>query len=163
MARATEWRRGYVEFEGDVLETGMTVQITSLGLGETLTRVRYSWQASATPEFGAEAVGIVVGVGIIALPPDTPPEDMPGPLTDPDLDWIAYEHSFFSPHTVYNGDDPTPFELDLAPSNPGERDTKAQRLAGPDGQDIWLITQVDSTQGLAFWSAGWSCLVLLPA
>lgn len=163
MARPTEWRRGYVQNIDDTAETAFYYQIGAIAIGETLTRLRYTWQLSHVQEmYPAEAINQVVGLGIIDLDPDTDPSDFPYPLTNPDAEWIAYEQDFFLPYTV-RSDALGPQELDLAPASWGERDSKAQRVSGPDGRYLWAIGETVPAQAIGYWSLAWSSLFLLPA
>ena len=162
MARVTEWRRWNIEFPGPTLEGSLhQVKLFTLAEGETLTRTRYRWSAQHTPTTAAEAVGFPVGVGIIAVPAGTLPGNVPGPLTSFDADWVGWEISFFYPFPVDLA--ATPTEVDMAPLDATERDTKAQRLAPAGGLDVWVCSETDSAQSTHYLTAGGSCLVLLPA
>nr|CRY95830.1 hypothetical protein [uncultured prokaryote] len=164
MARATEWRRWYGEYVDDALAHIIKFQMPSFTSGETLTRVRYHWQAQH-PSLGvaAEAPGIIIGVGIIDVPSGTAKADVPSPLSYPDVEWIAYEHTSFLPYTVISPDTYIAYELDLAPVQGGERDSRAQRVGGALGRDMWLCAEVDQDQGVFYLSCGGSSLFLLPA
>lgn len=165
MARPTEWRRTFANYIEDVADYFHAVKLGDLLEGETLTRVRWRYQCQhVIGTAGAESVGITLGAGIILGPTGTssPPAN---PLTDPNADWLWWEASFALPHRVQN-DDGTTFELDVWPSDPGERDVKAQRAAATGGSSVWIVFEAPSefsAQDVFYASYSASWLVILPA
>lgn len=162
MARPTFWIRGSgAYFSGGVQAQNHAVYIFTLTAGQTLTRTRLHWQASHVVATAAsEAVGIPISVGAILVDAGTDPGLVPNPFANPDADWFYYEHEFFLPRTVENPDSST-YELDVAPSFPGERDNKAMRLA-VTAQDVYFCAATDPAyfpQDLFYLSGGASILI----
>lgn len=165
MARELFWNRGVNEFINGSESNGHFWDAASFSDGDTLTRLRFHWQAfHSANSFTAEGVGFAVVLGAIVLPSSvgTPPF----PASDPTADWLWWETGFLVPRPVWEGPSAGSTEIDMAPSNPGfERDVKAQRKADPAGSTLWFVsenTTVSPTQSRHWLSVSFSAGVLAP-
>jgi hypothetical protein len=140
MARAVEWRRYREEYTEAILKSNFHyVKIGSIAEGETLTRIRFTWQATHPAGTAADAAGFLVCQGILVVPSGTLEAALPEPFTDFDEPWVWWEGGIFQPlptQDMGSGDT----ELDAYPVVDLQRDAKAQRVADAGGSDIWFIT-----------------------
>lgn len=140
MARSTEWRRHVDEYANAIAKANThIVQLPSLVVGETIGRIRFSWQATHSTATPFDAAGFMVGAGITVVPSGFDPGSLPFPLANPDADWMWWEAGIFqTPAAVVNSG--TFFEVDAYPTGDCIRDCKAQRKADGTGSDVYFIT-----------------------
>jgi len=163
MARPTVWRRWQEAYADAATASGThSIRLCSLLEGETLTRVRFAWQAQHVATFPSEAVGISIGVGIVVVPGLAPsPTLIPYLFDDPTADWLFVEDANFYPYNVAY-EEGTINELDIAPASGTQRDGRAQRRATEDSS-VYLTAQIPggfATQAAFYFSASGSCLVI---
>lgn len=162
MARPVFWLRGSEAFVSGAAALNLhKLYVVTLTAGQTLTRVRFRWQASKSVGVAAsERIGVPLCFGIILVDAGTPVGSVPSPFASPDADWLYFEHEFMRPYRVQNPDGTT-FELDIAPSDPSERDGQAQRLAVTD-QDMYVCAAMDPSifpDPIFYFSIGGSILI----
>lgn len=162
MARPTVWRRWYEVFtDGATTSPEHATKVCNLLEGETITRVRFGWQAQHVAQFPSEAVGIYIVVGLIVVPGLNPSlGDVPYPVDQPNADWFFIEDATFYPFNVAY-EDGTINEIDIAPHNDQPRDAKAMRRATEDSS-VWLTADVGTGfegQGTFYFSSSGSALV----
>lgn len=162
MARPVFWQRGSQAFiSGGAAQNRHTLYVMTLTAGQTLTRVRFRYQAQHVISVAAtECVGVPLCLGIILVDAGTSPAAVPSPFASPDADWFYFEHEFMLPYRVQNPDETT-FEMDIAPSDPTERDGQAQRLAVTD-QDMYVCAAMDPAifpDPIFYFSIGGSILI----
>lgn len=141
MARATEWRRTIGEYvEGASVANQHFKKICVLDEGETIERIRFTWQAGHATSTGLDASLFVVAAGINVVPLGTSTGSIEYPITNPNGDWLWWEGGIFQ--TIYFPWDGTNFfEVDVYPTGDCIRDAKARRKADVGGSDVWFQTQ----------------------
>lgn len=118
-------------------------QLGSLADGETLGRVRFTWQATHPSNTAADGAGFVIASGINVVPAGTSTGSMDYPFDNPSADWVWWEAGILQP--MFVGDATTPAqELDVYPFGDVNRDTRAQRIADTGGSDVWFQTQTSN-------------------
>lgn len=146
MARSTEWRRFVNEYvEGASKANQHFVQLPSIDEGETIGRIRFTWQAQFSASTTAEGMGLGLAAGIIVVDAGTSTGAMPYPNDNPDADWLWWEFGLFQAMRV-GISSATVGEIDCYPTGDCIRDARAQRKAAVGGSDVWFQTQ---TTGLA--------------
>jgi len=166
VARATEWRRNIGEYTEGVLKANQHFyQMGSMDEGETLTRIRFNWQATHPSNTAADAAGFIVAQGILVVPSGTLQAALPDVFDEPNEPYVWWEAGQFQPMFVGSPGDFTG-ELDVYPYGDLQRDCRAQRVADVGGSDIWFLT---STSPLSpgqcdhYLSLSASMLIILPA
>lgn len=166
MARATEWRRSFHEYANGATEiSGHNVVLCELADGETLTRVRFQWQAQHASNFAAHGAGMMVAAGIITVP-KLGGFPIPEPILHRDDPWIWWNGSIFETVVSFEDAGGTITNLDCAPARVQEVDVRAQRTATPGGDFVYFLTGTSTlspTQSTHYLSVSASCLVMLPA
>jgi hypothetical protein len=166
MARATEWRRVVGEYVESVTKANQHFfQLPSIDEGETIGRIRFTWQAQFSASTSAEGVGLGVAAGIIVVAAGTSTGAMPYPNDNPDADWLWWEFGLYQPMLVGHTE-ATIGEIDAFPTGDCTRDARAQRKADVGGSDVWFQTQntgLASSQTDHYLSVAASMLVILPA
>lgn len=118
-------------------------QLGSLADGETLGRVRFTWQATHSTDQPFDGAGFVVASGINVVPAGTSTGSMDYPFDNPSADWVWWEAGILqTPAAAYNGTDY--FEVDAYPVGDLNRDARAQRVADVGGSDVWFQTQTSN-------------------
>lgn len=166
MARPTEWRRFLGEYTEGVLKANQhIVKIATLDEGETIGRIRFTWQATHPTSTGLDAAGFFVASGINVVPLGTSTGAIDYPYDDPNGDWLWWEAGIFQ--TIYFPFDGTDFfELDVYPTGDCVRDARAQRQADVGGSDVYFQTQTSTLspgQCDHYLTVATSMLVILPA
>jgi hypothetical protein len=166
VARAVEWRRNIGEYTEGVLKSNQHLyQLGSMDEGETLTRIRFTWQATHSTTTAADGLGFVIAQGILVVPSGTLEAALPDVYDEPNEPYVWWEAGMFQPMLVGNGSS-GPYEVDVYPFGDLQRDTRAQRVADVGGSDIWFLT---STSPLSpgqcdhYLSVSASMLIILPA
>jgi len=166
MARATEWRRVVGEYVEAVTKANQHFfQLPSIDEGETIGRIRFTWQAQFSVSTTAEGIGLAVVAGIIVVPAGTSTGAMPYPNDNPDADWLWWEAGFYQSMKV-GVSNTSQGEVDCYPTGDCVRDARAQRKADVGGSDVWFQTQntgLASGQTDHYLSVAASMLVILPA
>lgn len=162
MARSTVWRRWYEPYtDGGTPSPEHATKCCVLSAGETITRVRFGWQAQHVAQFPSEAVGVSLVVGLVVVPGLNPSlEDVPYPVSSPTADWFFLEDANFYPYNVAYTEGVIN-ELDVAPGDGRQRDAKAMRRVSVDSS-VWLTADVGTgyeSQGTFYFSSSGSCLV----
>jgi len=164
MARATEWRRDIGEYvEGASKANQHFHKIGILDEGETIGRLRLTFQALHDDTVLFSGAGMVVAFGVIVVPLGTSTGSQPYPVTNPNADWLWWECGIFQP-AMATDEGTNEFELDVYPTWDCLRDVKAQRKADVGGSDVWFHSQNTSlspTQSSHYLSVNTSMLVLL--
>jgi len=140
-------------------------QLGTMDEGETLTRIRFCWQATHPSTTAADAAGFVVAQGILVVPSGTAEGSLPDVFDEPNEPYVWWEAGIFQPMFVADngsGDQ----ELDVYPFGDLNRDARAQRVADTGGSDIWFLTSTSSLspgQCDHYLSVSASMLIILPA
>lgn len=166
MARPTEWRRQIDEYANSVAKQNLhVVQWPSIDVGETIGRIRFSWQATHSSDQPFDSAGFVVVSGIIVVPAGLDPIELPFPFDSPNEDWMWWETEVFQVSaSSYDGSGY--FEVGAAPTVNLQRDCRAQRRADVSGSDVYFIAQssdVSAGQSNFYLSVATSMLVILPS
>lgn len=140
MARPGRWER----FVGEYVNSATSlnhheVLMATMEEGETLTRIRFQWQAQHAGEFAAHGTGFVVAAGIINLPL-TGGFPVPDPAEFPNDPWIWWNGSILQTTISFLGSDENVVNIDSAPRAADEVDVRAQRSASPAGDGIYFST-----------------------
>lgn len=164
------WRRACVEYiDNAAASNGHIWQGPILNPGETLTRLRFSWQATTeAPTYPSWSQNLACCMGAIVLPDPATAADVPDPFLSPNEDWVWWEAGWFLSRAVKQGGNPSVVqETDTAPPDGGrERDVRAQRKADPvNGSHIWFVSATGTSypnQARHYLSLAYSVGVLLP-
>jgi len=75
-------------------------QLPSIAEGETITRIRFYYQAQHVAGNVGAAAGFLLPVGIIVVPAGTSTGSLPYPYDDPDADWLWWSAEPFVPLSI---------------------------------------------------------------
>lgn len=165
MARPTEWRRLIGEYvEGATKSNQHFLQLPSIDEGETLGRLRLTFQALHDDDVLFSGGGLVVAFGVNVVPAGTSTGAMDYPADNPSADWVWWEAGILQPSLAvrYSTFD---FEVDVYPTGDCLRDVRAQRKADVGGSDVWFQSQTTSLspgQSDHYLTVNVSMLVILP-